>query len=286
MDDIKRPPKNTNLASNGTDPKPSVSSKTGPISQTSGSLNQDAATKTSRTAPNIDPPKTTDKPPAPKEPVSLDQLDGEQPKADKPADKPASPEEVARQEPKPAQSATAVDSSPHVYDPSSSSSQSIATKPESKPSLSSNPQKPEAVSNDVKSPAASEPYKSSVQTKAGNIPTTELPPPPDLSDSKKGKVSKAPTDHPKRKFNWMVVIIALVLALALAGGAGYAYWQSQQQPTNTTPVVERSDPEEEDSGVSAEDIDNATSDIDKALQEIEETDEVLNSDLTDQGLEL
>lgn len=234
---------------------------------------------------------------------------------------------------------TAVDSSPHVYDPSANNSQAgkvedgsesakpseqatvateksqedvvvkdegptsykqsesiaaasagMAAKPETQPAEA--PAQPET--DNVHIPAApdlsehrADLVDGKLETKAGSIPVSELPPAPDLSDGKKGKVSKAPTDHPKKKVNWIVMLIAFLLALALAGGAGYAYWQKSKDDSKTPAVTQPAEQTDETTkDVSTEDIEKTTDEIDNTLKQVEETEEAVNSDLTDSGLGL
>lgn len=225
----------------------------------------------------------------------------------------------------PASSATAVDTSPHVYDPTSKDEDKPAmpdmkadTKPDAEPAevatgLSSEPvaktpemEKPEMpkapevesepLSNDhipiapdlsEDKPTQHRPdlVDGKLETKAGSIPVSELPPAPELSEHKKGKVSKASTDHPKKKFNWLAILVAFVLALALAGGAGYAYLQNSKEDSNKPATTETTQQDTtETKSVTGDDLNKTNAEIDQTLKEIEATDEALNGDLTDSGL--
>ena len=239
-------------------------------------------------------------------------------------------------------SSTAVDSSPHVYDPGANNSDiptqidasneankpneqvvpeadkpkeavaakdesskpgvteavagaasaGMAAKPDTQPESPAKPAQPETDNMHIPdAPDLSEHRADLVdgklETKTGSIPVSELPPAPDLSDGKKGKVSKAPTDHPKKKVNWIVILIAFLLALALAGGAGYAYWQKSKEDSKTPAVTQPAEQTDDASkDISAEDITNTTDEIDKTLKQVEDTEEAVNSDLTDTGLGL
>lgn len=337
MDDIKRPPK-PNLADSS---EPNFSSKVSiPISQTSDSITPSVP---NRTGPMITP-LDNDTPKPPSGPVSLEDLDATSPNSepdlssdtdkpvnldaadapakpeldeidfskglDSPAEPESKPEELDEPEAKPETDPSSdLDSSPHVYDPSTNSksepeetpveyeaatpelegtkSEAVEVKTAAAPETDNKadvPVQPPAPDFSDKKPEVSSDH---IDTKSGSLPVSEVPVAPDLSDDKKGKVSQAPTDHPKRKkFSWMAVLVALVLALALAAGAGYAYWQKTQTKAKN-PVAQPVEKVETKTDVlTTKDFDELNSTLTKTTVEIKATDESVNSDLTDTGLNL